>query len=159
MPNFLSIVPFPYRILALVVLALSLVGFGWVKGAQHGEAKLDAYKAANDKAVQAQVLKAAQTTADLNSDALILERVKNDQLKAISSRLDRALSELRDRPARRANLPELAASHAGATGPDLSREDAELVSREAARNDAIAAERNQCIAAYAKARESLGRSK
>ena len=31
----MSLIPWPYRLLALAALAVALIGFGWVKGAGH----------------------------------------------------------------------------------------------------------------------------
>lgn len=45
----LSLIPLPYRLLALAALALALVGYGWLKGAEHGEQKLAAYVSKQDK--------------------------------------------------------------------------------------------------------------
>ena len=39
----LSLVPLPYRLLAIALLALALFGFGWVKGNAHGTEKLTEY--------------------------------------------------------------------------------------------------------------------
>ena len=41
----LGIAPFPYRLLALALLAVALFGFGWIKGASHAEGKLAAFQA------------------------------------------------------------------------------------------------------------------
>lgn len=41
-----TLVPLPYRILALLAFAAALVGFGWIKGAGHVQAEWDA---ANDR--------------------------------------------------------------------------------------------------------------
>lgn len=41
----LSLIPLPYRILAVAVFALALVAFGWFKGNAHGTQKLFDYKA------------------------------------------------------------------------------------------------------------------
>lgn len=38
----LSLVPWPYRLLIVAVLAAALVGVGWVKGASHVQAEWDA---------------------------------------------------------------------------------------------------------------------
>ena len=54
----LSLIPLPYRLLALAALAAALFGYGWLKGAQHGEAKLDKQTIT----LQAQALK-SQTDA------------------------------------------------------------------------------------------------
>ncbi len=45
-------IPWAYRLLALTVLGVALVGFGWIKGASHVQARWDA-------AVQQQTLRAA----------------------------------------------------------------------------------------------------
>ena len=48
----MNLIPWPYRWLALVLLAAALIGFGWVKGAGHVQTRLDA-------AVQQQTLHVA----------------------------------------------------------------------------------------------------
>jgi hypothetical protein len=48
----MSLIPWPYRWLAIVLLAAALIGFGWIKGAGHVQAQWDA-------AVQQQTLQAA----------------------------------------------------------------------------------------------------
>lgn len=48
----MSLIPWPYRCLALVLLATALISFGWIKGAGHVQAQWDA-------AVQQQTLQAA----------------------------------------------------------------------------------------------------
>lgn len=48
----MTLIPLPYRCLAVAALAVALTGFGWIKGAEHVQAKWDA-------AVQQQTLKAA----------------------------------------------------------------------------------------------------
>jgi len=47
-----SLIPWPYRLLAVAALAAALIGFGWVKGASHVQAKWDA-------AIQQQTLQTA----------------------------------------------------------------------------------------------------
>lgn len=48
----MSVIPWPYRLLALTTLGVALVGFGWIKGASHVQAQWDA-------AIQQQTLQAA----------------------------------------------------------------------------------------------------
>ena len=48
----MSVIPWPYRLLALVLDGVALIGFGWVKGAGHVQAQWDA-------AVQQQTLQVA----------------------------------------------------------------------------------------------------
>ena len=38
----MSLIRWPYRLLALAALAVALIGFGWVKGAGHVQARWDA---------------------------------------------------------------------------------------------------------------------
>ena len=156
----LNLVPLPYRLLALAALAAALMGFGWVKGAEHGEAKLNAYKVAEQKLFDAQVAKAGQTTADLKSDALILEGVKNDEIKAITGRLTAALADgVRLRAARRPVNPNAPAACAGANGAELAGGDAGFLSRFAAAAATQQAELNTCIGNYNAAKTALDRLK
>lgn len=48
----MSVIPWPYRLLALTALGIALVGFGWIKGASHVQARWDA-------AIQQQTLQTA----------------------------------------------------------------------------------------------------
>lgn len=48
----MTLIPWPYRLLALAALGVALVGFGWVKGAGHIQAQWDA-------AIQQQALQTA----------------------------------------------------------------------------------------------------
>ena len=50
----MSLIPWPSRCLALILLAAALIGFGWIKGAGHVQAQWDA-------AVQQQTLQVAST--------------------------------------------------------------------------------------------------
>ena len=38
----MSEIPWPYRLLALTALGVALIGFGWIKGASHVQARWDA---------------------------------------------------------------------------------------------------------------------
>jgi hypothetical protein len=156
MLGLLTAIPFAYRWLALVALAIALFGYGWLKGANHGEARLNAYISAQDKAILAQVQKSAQKTANLQSDAEVLEGVKNDQIDAINKRLAAAVADgVRYRAERRADLPTNTGTCEGATGANLSRPDAEAFSRLAADADRQRAALEQCYAAYDKARAAI----
>lgn len=48
----MTLIPWPYRLLALAALGVALVGFGWIKGAGHVQAQWDA-------AIQQQTLQTA----------------------------------------------------------------------------------------------------
>ena len=117
-------------------------------GAATVQARWDKDKAAQQKVIAAQVATAKQTSADLLSDSLILEKVKNHEIDAINARLSAALVQLRQRPARRPDVPEAATACRGATGADLSADDAGLLVREAARADILRTALGQCQAQY-----------
>ncbi len=70
--------------------------------------------------------------------------IKDAEIEIIRSQLDAALVSLRERPLRRANVPSTPGACPPATGAQLSREDAEFLTREAARADRIVAELNNC---------------
>jgi hypothetical protein len=67
-----SVIPWPYRLLALAALGLTLFGLGWVKGAGHVQAQWDA-------AVQQQTLQAAA----------IRERQAQATVKVVTEYVDR----------------------------------------------------------------------
>lgn len=68
----MSVIPWPYRWLAIVLLAAALIGFGWIKGASHVQAQWDA-------AVQKQTLQAAT----------IRERQAQSTVKVVTQYVDR----------------------------------------------------------------------
>ena len=70
----LSLVPWPYRLLIVAVLAAALVGVGWVKGASHVQAEWDA-EVVKQSLTAARVEKAqAQATAQVVTE--YVDRVK-----------------------------------------------------------------------------------
>jgi hypothetical protein len=92
--NLFALVPAPYRLLAIALLALACTGFGYVKGVRHQQgvdavASASAEKAAHDAYV-------AQTEK-LNAAAQALEVAKNEKeivYRTITQTVDRIV----DRP-------------------------------------------------------------
>ena len=79
------------------------------------------------------------------------ERTRKDRdakVKNLNGRLNAALSELQQRPSRSVNSPTDTASCSGATGANLSKEDAEFLVRESTRADTVVEHLNYCIAQY-----------
>ena len=68
----MNLIPWPYRWLALVLLAAALIGFGWIKGAGHVQAQWDA-------AIQKQTLQIAA----------IRERQAQATVKVVTQYVDR----------------------------------------------------------------------
>ncbi len=61
----LSILPAPYRIVGIILLAIACVAYGWMKGAEHGEARLEAFRqSVAIEGAKAQALADAQTLRD-----------------------------------------------------------------------------------------------
>ena len=87
----LSIVPWYYRLAALAVLAVALVGYGWLKGAEYGERKLDTRIAAENVATIAGLKAAGEKTKAFQQkkdEALHAanERAKKAQVAAAAAR-------------------------------------------------------------------------
>lgn len=70
----MSVIPWPYRLLALVALGLTLVGFGWVKGAGHVQAQWDA--AVQQQAMQATAVREEQAQATVEVVTEYVDRVR-----------------------------------------------------------------------------------
>lgn len=79
------------------------------------------------------------------------ERYRKDRdakVKDLNSRLKSVTAELQQRKKRDSRESTDTAACSGATGAELSREDAEFLAREAARADSVAENLNYCIAQY-----------
>ena len=70
----MSVIPWPYRLLALAALGLALVGFGWVKGAGHVQAQWDA--AVQQQAMQATAVREEQAQATVEVITEYVDRVR-----------------------------------------------------------------------------------
>ena len=153
----LSLVPWPYKILAAALLVAALVAFGFVKGVQYEGDKADVRQAAQEKAAMQAHLAATQRGLNIMSDALVLEGVKNAQLSDVDRRLRAALGELRkrpDRPAPSANPGDPPAC-VGATGAQLAAGDAEFLERYAADAARLHVAAETCKARYEALRQRL----
>ena len=79
----MTAISWPYRLLALAVLCIALVGFGWLKGASHVQAQWDATSAAQLQAqAQAQTRQAQATVQVVTKyvDRIQVVREKGDTL-------------------------------------------------------------------------------
>ena len=70
----LSIVPLPYRILFMALFAAMLVGFGWMKGAAHVQAKWDAVTV--KQSLQVARVEKAQAEATVKVVTKFVDRVR-----------------------------------------------------------------------------------
>ena len=70
----MSLIPWPYRWLALTALAVALVGFGWIKGAGHVQARWDA--AVQQQTLQVVALRQKQAEATVKVVTQYVDRVR-----------------------------------------------------------------------------------
>ena len=70
----MTLIPWPYRLLALVLLAAALIGFGWIKGAGHVQAQWDA--AAQQQALQTSATRLRQAEATVKVVTEYVDRVR-----------------------------------------------------------------------------------
>ncbi len=144
------------RVIGIVAAVVAIFCAGWFTNGWRWEAKYTSLqKQYAETVVEAQrEARRKEQLLQSKADQQIVE--KNAQIQTISSERDRALSELRKRPSR-VPVPSAAAPQQGATGAELSRQDAEFLIREAARADRLRAELLYCYRMYDQARESLAK--
>ena len=79
----MSVIPWPYRLLALAALCIAVFGFGWLKGASHVHAQWDAATAVQQQAqAQLQIQQAEATVQVVTQyvDRIQIVREKGDTL-------------------------------------------------------------------------------
>lgn len=111
----------------------------------------------NEKLLQASEL-AREREQVMVSSADKIRKEKDAQIASLNTRLGTALSSLSERPQRPSSASQGAPAScigAGATGAQLSREDAEFLVREAARADKLMTALDQCYRQYDSVRQSL----
>ena len=141
-------------------------------GMLYGTHKVIVYRAVNAAVADTKATMSAQYTQKLlEASELAREREqvmvtsadkirkeKDAQIASLNSRLGTALDGLRQRPPRTPSSPEGAKAPsvgAGATGAELSREDAGVLIREAHRADTLRAALDQCYRQYDEVRRGL----
>ena len=70
----MTLIPWPYRLLALVLLAAALIGFGWIKGAGHVQAQWDA--TAQQQTLQTATIRQRQAEATVKVVTQFVDRVR-----------------------------------------------------------------------------------
>jgi hypothetical protein len=70
----MTLIPWPYRLLAMAALAVALIGFGWVKGAGHVQARWDA--AVQQQSLQTAALRERQAQATVKVVTEYVDRVR-----------------------------------------------------------------------------------
>lgn len=79
----MSLIAWPYRLLALAAFGIALFGFGWLKGASHVHAQWDSATAAQQQAQAQAQIRQAETTVQVVTqyvDRIQVVREKGDTL-------------------------------------------------------------------------------
>ena len=136
----------PWALLTLII-AFVLNGFYWNA---HGSNAEHARMVAKLESERAQALqKARDIETQWQEEVNEVTTKQAEKLAEVQHHLDVAIISLRDRPKRSATLPDTPRVEcAGASGRELSREDAEFLAREAARADTLRVGLEACYAAY-----------
>lgn len=139
------------------VAAVVAIFFGgwWINGWRWEAKFVSLEKSYAEQVIEAQRA-ARRKEAQLQSQMDIQQVIKNAEIKDIRTQLDSALVELRKRPSRMP-VPDTTGAAKGATGAELSREDAEFLAREAARADSVIAQLKYCYKMYDEARDILNK--
>jgi hypothetical protein len=148
----LLINPILGRIIPIVGILAIGVALGWVTNGWRLNASIASLKAsyAEDRG---RVLTEAR-----NRDRSLLEaseRLRKDRdakVKDLNRKLQSVNAELQQRKERDSRESTNTTACSGATGAELSREDAEFLVREATRADEVVVQLNYCIAQYNKLR-------
>lgn len=129
-------------ILAAVLVLAVTNAFTWAKATNIADTRWKAQ--INQQRAEAEA-QARATEQRQQEAANAIARRHAYEVSTVRRNLDLALDSLRHRPERPADLPEAPrADCAGATGAELSRPDAEFLSRQAARADEIRAGLDAC---------------
>jgi hypothetical protein len=127
------------------------------RGAEHVQKQWDAEKAAQASESAKVASDALATTKSLQASADRDKETKNAQIATLNASLASAIAGLSNRPARPdpGSVPSNPSARGGCTGAELYKPDAEFLTREAARGDALQAELQLCYSRYRAAREAL----
>lgn len=134
---------------AVLVLFAILFAVGWTAQGWRKDAEIAAIKAEQSKATAEATAAVRFREQVANNAANKIRKQKDEEVAVIRAKLDAALIQLRNRPQRNsANaVPNTSNGNScpqGADGTKLYREDAEFLTREAARADEIRAALKQC---------------
>lgn len=146
----LSLIALLARFWYLPVIAI-LVAFTGLQQMriEHAQAKLSDYKLVQAQAAEKAAKDAREREQAMQDEATQITEAKDEQIRIIGDQLDTALASLRNRPERPAgHVPKASGSCKGATGANLSRPDAEFLTRESARADRLRSALDACYRQY-----------
>ena len=120
---------------------------GWAVNGWRLNANIASLKAAHAQEVARYYQEARKAEKSLIEAVDGLRRTKDAEIKVISNKLQSALGELRQRQDRPSSA-DTARDCKGTTGAELSRQDAEFLTREAARADQLRSALELCYRQY-----------
>jgi hypothetical protein len=149
----------PWLILGFVLAVGAAGGVGYLKGDSAGQAAVqqrwDQERAQQAEAHAMAMEAARQKEQELQSKADQIRKDKDREIRDVNARATALANSLRVRPERPApaaspvpGTASIGPAPAGCSGPELFRQDAELLVREAERGDQLRAALKQCYAQY-----------
>lgn len=145
------------KLAAIVAGVVVVFAAGWMVNGWRWNTKMQAYVNAQEKAVAEAKDRARAMEQSLQAAADTIRNSKDAEIKVVRAQLDTALSELRNRPVRGANVSPTAGAKSYGTGAQLYREDAEFLTREAARAQLVLADYIACYDTYNKVRSGTAK--
>lgn len=131
-------------------LGLGVIGLiiGWTINGWRLNASIASLKASYAEEVGRVLAEARSRDKSLLEASESMRRTRDAQIKDLNRRLQSVNAELQLRKKRDSRESTDTAACSGATGAELSREDAEFLAREATRADSVVENLNYCIAQY-----------
>ena len=135
-------------------LGLGAIGLiiGWTINGWRLNASIASLKASYAEEVGRVLTEARNREKSLLEASERFRKDRDAKVKDLNRKLQSVNAELQQRKKRDSRESTDTAACSGATGAELSREDAEFLAREAARADTVAENLNYCIAQYNKLR-------
>lgn len=129
-------------------ILLAGVLLGWVINGWRLNASIASLKASYAEEHSRVLTEARNREKSLLEASERLRKDRDAKVKNLNSRLESVNAELQQRKKRDSHNSTDTAACSGATGAELSREDAEFLAREASRADQVVENLNYCIAQY-----------
>lgn len=144
-----------YKLISVAVIISAAVGWHYYDRSQAITAAETALNDKYDREYQQKVLDAQKASSTLLAATIEDERIKNEALSNINAWQHATIISLQQRPTRSQLNSAVAEARKACTGTELYREDAEFLTREAARAERLIKERDFYYEQYERARLAL----
>jgi hypothetical protein len=144
----LTTVPYLGRIILFSSMVVLGFAAGWATNGWRLEARIASLQASQAKEVGRILQQVRNHEKSLLEASERIRKDRDAKIKNLNSRLQSVNAELQHRKKRDSYNPTDTAACSGATGAELSKEDAEFLAREASRADKVVEDLNYCIAQY-----------